>query len=152
VNPLDCKPDNIWNYKQNKPSLIAQDMAEIYGVPPDGTLKILMARGVFKWLRVRREIIKLKAEWKNHIKFCHEDMKVWKNKLNQDNPITLERVYQYNYGYTRGKLEAYTKCRNEVRGLCHSERWTCPDFDTKAMVQINAKGSILFAEKGVNNG
>ena len=40
MDPLKVTPDNIWNYKQNKPSLIAMDMAEIYAEDTNG------ARGV----------------------------------------------------------------------------------------------------------
>ena len=142
MDPMKVNPNNIWSYKQNKPSLIAMDMAEIYNVPFEGTLKILMARGVFKWLAVRRDLIRLKNDWKGHIRFCQDDIKVWKDKLNNDNLLKEERIYQYNYGYTRGKLEAYTKCRNEVRTLCHGERWTVPDFEKH--IKIEADGSILF--------
>lgn len=140
MNPLDCKPENIWNYAQNKPSLIAQDMAEIYGVPPEGTLRILMARGVFKWLNVRRELIKLKNGWKKSItehqyKYLDQKCKLFNNNKPSDH---------FRYGYTKGYHDALTKCRNEVRALCHSERWVCPDFDEKAMVKINTDGNAMW--------
>ncbi len=134
MNPLDVVRKNVWNYKQNKPSLVAKDFARLYNIPEEDTLKILTARGVCKWLSVRRQLIRLKNEWKTDIKFCHEDLKVWKDKIVPDLPAHEERVYQYNYGYVRGKLEAFTKCRNEVRELCHSERWQAPDYDKQTKI------------------
>ena len=138
MDPLKVTPDNIWNYKQNKPSLIAMDMAEIYNVPFEGTLKILMARGVFKWLTVRRDLIRLKDCWKKQIT-------EYQNKAMQDKlkvTLTGKPSANYHYGYSKGYRDALTKCRNEVRALCHGERWTVPDFEKH--IKIEADGSILF--------
>jgi len=65
MDPLDVSPDNIWQYAQNRPSLICQDLEE--WVPQEVTAKVLMARGVYKWLAVRRELILLKNEWKDEL-------------------------------------------------------------------------------------
>jgi hypothetical protein len=138
MNPLDVKPGNIWQYKQNKPSLIAKDMAEIYGVPPEGTLRILMARGVFKWLAVRRELIKFKIRLKAEITRKQVECYFTKKGL----PCNNNPASHYRYGYYKGYHDALTRCRNEIRTLCHSERWKAPDNDGKALMVLH--GGPLF--------
>ena len=113
---LDKK--NIWNIKQNKPSLIAGDLL-LFGVPKEITHKVLLARGVYKWLAVRRKLIVLKNIWKSRITSTIEQLKVAKTKENN----------AFEVGYLRGYLKAHEECRKEVRELCHSERWQAPDFD-----------------------
>lgn len=122
LSPLEASPNNIWNYKQNKPSLICKDLDLLFGVPQHCTAKILVARGAAKWFSVRRELIKLKNGWKEQIKLLYEDRKV------RGTP---------EYWYNRGKREALEQCRKEIRILCHSERWQCPDFDSKFLDLLN---------------
>jgi len=120
MNYNNLTPTSICSIKQNKPVLVARDLLE-YGVPVEVTLKILLARGVFKWLAVRRSIIKLKCNWK--IKITDTCKKVIEYKQQENT---------YKLGYWRGYLKALEECRNEVRTLCHSTRWQAPDFDETA--------------------
>ena len=56
---------NIWSYEQNKPSLVVMDICQQYPeIDPNFIYQVLLQRGVFKWLAVRRDIIKLKDKWK----------------------------------------------------------------------------------------
>jgi hypothetical protein len=107
-------PRDIWNIRQNKPHYVAQDL-EQYGVPRDVTYKVLVARGVFKWLSVRRDLIKLKN--------------VWKARLSEAYRLQHE---EQRTEYRKGYIAAYEEARREVRALCHSERWRAPDFDSEA--------------------
>lgn len=135
LNPLNCRPENIWEYRQNKPSLIARDM-EKFGVPMGVTLRVLMARGVFKWLNVRRMLIKLKNTWKDDIVFLEKKKKA------------LKKTDYATYLELKGYVKALVKCRGEIRALCHSERWACPDFDEKSIKMIqHMLDSENFAEK-----
>ena len=109
---LDRK--SIWCIRQNKPSYVAKDLA-IFGVPEKITHRILLARGVYKWFSVRRQLIKLKDVWKSRIRVAHEEIRNTKNR-----------------SYLKGYLKAYEEARKEVRVLCHSERWQAPDFDRDA--------------------
>lgn len=128
-------PELIWGIEQNKPSLVAKDL-QAFGVPPEITHSVLLARGVYKWLSVRRHIIKLKNVWKARIVETLAKLKEAKRSRND-----------YEVGYLRGYLKAYEECRGEVRALCHSERWQAPDFDRKA--QAHLRGLTLFAaDKG----
>lgn len=133
LNPLNPHPNNIWNFEQNKPSLIAKDLYEIHGVPIIDTLKILLSRGVFKWFAVRRDLIKQKDIWKEQIKKLHIEQKKLKELIKKDpeNPSL-----QFKYGIIKGYKKALEQCRAEIRAMCHSERWRVPDFDRKALEMI----------------
>lgn len=113
-------PRDIWCVRQNKPTLIVRDLAQ-YGVPSQIAYGILLGRGVFKWLAVRRDLIKLKNVWKGRVTATIE--RIHKAKREHD---------QAGLAYQRGYLKAYEECRAEVRGLCHSERFRAPDFDSGA--------------------
>lgn len=111
----------IWNIPQNKPSLVADDL-EVLGIPRLVTHKILLARGIYKWLSVRRQLIVIKNNWKIKINNTLALLRAEKRK--PDN--------RYMIGYLRGYLKAYEECRASVRELCHSDRWQAPDFDREA--------------------
>ena len=113
-------PQEIWNIRQNKPTLIVRDLAA-YNVPADAAYSILLGRGVFKWLAVRRDLIKLKNTWKERVTATIE--RIHKAKREHD---------QAALAYQRGYLKAYEECRAEVRELCHSDRFRAPDFDRGA--------------------
>jgi len=118
---MNCTRENIWEFKQNKPSLIVKDIKEKYPeIEEEFIYEVLLKRGVFKWLAVRRDLIKLKYIWKKEI-----------TKLNK----------QKNYK-EKGYLEAIEKGRKEVRILCHSERWRAPDFDKKSIQFLLEKEKI----------
>lgn len=118
---INVNRKNIWQFEQNKPSLIVEDLQKL-GVPQNIAYKILLARGVFKWFAVRRNLIKLKNIWKDRIKNTIENIHEAKKSRN-----TLQLMY------LRGYLKAYEECRKEIRELCHSERWQAPDNDKKAI-------------------
>ncbi len=108
---MKCNKLTIWNFAQNKPSLIVKDIVAKYpDVNPGFIYEVLLKRGVFKWLHVRRELIKLKSVWKIEIRILNH-RKTPKEK---------------------GYYKALLKCRAEIRQLCHSDRWVAPDFDSKA--------------------
>jgi hypothetical protein len=103
--------ENIWQFEQNKPSLIVDDIVAKYPqVDPDFIYETLLKRGVFKWLAVRRDLIKLKNTWRDEV-----------SRLNRKKTIK-----------EKGYHAALIKCRAEIRKLCHSERFRAPDFDRRA--------------------
>lgn len=116
--------NSIWLIKQNKPSLIARDL-EQFGVAKEISHNILLARGVYKWFSVRRQIIKLKNSWKTIVTQTISNLV--QAKQNKD---------QYQIAYLRGYLQAYQECRKEIRALCHSPRWQAPDFDKEAQSHL----------------
>ena len=116
LNPLDVSPANIENYRQNKPSYICQDLEELAGVPGQVTAKILMSRGVYKWLSVRRDLIALKDEWRDEIRMLYAQGRMYPRG-------SKERAL------VNGRIKALEECRGAIRALCHSPRWQFPDHD-----------------------
>lgn len=109
---MECNKLTIWNFAQNKPSLVVKDIVEKYpDIDPSFIYQVLLQRGVFKWLSVRRDLIKLKNKWKNEI------------------TILNRKKDQKEKGYYKALL----KCRKQLRQLCHSSRWVAPDFDRKSI-------------------
>jgi len=123
---MDLNSKNIWNYKQNKPSLIVNDLKQ-YNINPEISYKILLTRGVFKWFAVRRCLIKTKNIWKKII--TETQNKIMQAKQDQNN----KKLWYY-----KGYLKAYEECRADVRKMCHSERWQAPDFDKKAQQYLKS--------------
>lgn len=111
----------IWELAQNKPTLIAKDL-ELFGISKEVSYKILLARGVFKWLGVRRSVIKLKNLWKDRV-----------NQSIKDTHKAKSNGSLYEVARLKGYRQGIEECRAEVRALCHSERWQCPDFDKDAV-------------------
>jgi hypothetical protein len=108
---MECNESNIWNFAQNKPTLVVDDIVSRYPeVDPDFINDVLLKRGVFKWLAVRRDLIKLKNTWRDEV-----------SRLNRKK--TKEE---------KGYYKALLMCRAQIRALCHSERFRAPDFDRKA--------------------
>ena len=102
----------IWNEAQNKPTLVVRDIMKRYPeVDPDFIYEVLLRRGVFKWLAVRRELIHLKYLWKEKVRELN------RKKTQQE----------------KGFLKALEECRKQVRILCHSSRWKAPDIDKTAL-------------------
>ena len=103
--------DSIERYAQNKPTLIVKDIIDQHPeIDPDFIYGVLLQRGVFKWLAVRQDLIRYKDELKAEI--------VGLQGLKTDQQ--------------RGYLRALENVREELRYMCHSKRWRCPDNDRYA--------------------
>jgi hypothetical protein len=124
---LDRK--TISNYRQNKPTLIVKDL-EKYGVPEGVTYRILLARGVFKWLARRRDLIKMKNAWRKQTTWVIEMIQSAKAQKNYKRRM-----------YYKGYLAGLEMCRRDIEALCHSERWTVQDNDTSAEKWINIEAN-----------
>jgi len=123
---------NIWGFKQNKPTLIVKDITDKYpNIPSDFIYSILLKRGVFKWLAVRRDLITLKNIWRKNI--TNTIISIHKAKEDIEIDIMNKKSPDFNkLSYLRGYLKALENDRGEVRKLCHSDRWRAPDFDKGA--------------------
>jgi hypothetical protein len=108
-------------------------MEEEFGVPHGGTFKILLRRGVFKWLAVRRDLIRLKNTWRARVTATIDEIRVTKRNIAgaYSRPILMDGIKRLYW--LRGYLEALEDCRAEIRALCHSERWQAPDNDRHAV-------------------
>ena len=124
----------LWQERQNKPSLVAQDLCQ-YGVSEETVYDVLLRRGIFKWLAVRRKLIRLKDKWRKEITWTIENIRLAKKQGSR------EALYWH-----RGYLKALEDCRKAIRELCHSDRWQAPDNDKKAQEFLSKK------ERMENNG
>jgi uncharacterized glyoxalase superfamily metalloenzyme YdcJ len=135
---------SIWSCRQNKPSYVVQDiMRDIlltFGAMPSMQYKsvrnhvyeILLQRGIFKWLAVRRDLIKLKNEWKAEITARQTEIASNKVAIRMCKGTAPARHAAFRNQYHRGYMAAMTRCRQEVRAMCHSDRWQVQDNDRDA--------------------
>jgi len=124
LNPQEVRPSNIWNYKQNHTKLIIRDL-EYYGVPPEITANILMARGVYKWFACRKDIIQLKNDIKKRIREIHQQRE------------TIAGTVEWHT--KKGELKALESVRKSIREICHSQRWRFQD-DHETNYLVTLKG------------
>lgn len=108
--------------RQNKPIYIARELAQ-YGVPEAVVMEILLRKGCFKWLAVRRDLIRLKHQWKADLTYL--------NKL-----LALSKGYR-DLRHLRGRwrlehrmLQQYY---GQVQRLCKGPRAQAPDNDRQAV-------------------
>jgi len=100
-------PASINNFRQNSPELVVDDARRMLGLDPEqcATLRqILLARGINKWLKARRDIIRLKHDVKGQIKVLLADYQRW-------NPAH------------KAMLKALMFWRERLRAICHQPRW-----------------------------
>jgi len=111
----------IWMEKQNKPTLIVKDIINKYpNIDENFIYEVLLKRGVFKWLSVRRDLIKYKDILKDKIRNLN------RKKNNKE----------------KGYLKGLEECRKNIRAMCHSDRWVAPDFDKKANLFLNKYNTL----------
>jgi hypothetical protein len=116
----DVSEKNIWSFRQNNPELVIQDAAKYLALSSQDqeTLRtILLARGINKWLKVRRDIIAYKGLVKIRIKELIEEIKIEKAKLQGDRTTPHHKLISL-----RSELKALEDVRRNLRQMCHSER------------------------------
>jgi len=98
----DVNPVNIWNYKQNHPELVIEDIRRMGA--SDHIMEIvrtsMLARGINKWLKVRRDLIAYKKKLRNDIKELNLLIPVLKRQMtekwvNYETATTYE-VHEYH--------------------------------------------------------
>jgi hypothetical protein len=125
-------PKSIDQLKQNKPTLIVNDITTFENVTRDTIYDVLLSRGVFKWFSVRRKLIKLKNIWKGRVttSIDYQDIASGAGRWH--------RVW-----YWRGYRRALEECRAEIRALCHSPRWQAQDNDKEAIKWLYERQELL---------
>lgn len=131
--PLHVTPETIENYRQNNPELVIRDAADYLGLSEeecDGLRKILLARGVNKWLKVRRDLIAYKKRVKHQIKELH---------ARRMDAKAAGRYHEANGLWHAEK--ALIQVRADLCRMCKSARWviwprSCSRNALKAMNTI----------------
>jgi len=138
---LDQKlfPNEQWQWKQNYPELVVEDLVEIFGTSlydwwseediRDIGYAELLKRGVNKWLFVRYMLIrykKLVADWRNG---AWDRYIRWKSLYDMAYPRRFEMSanewgrINYMKGYWKGYYDAMRKVRADLKTLCCSPRY-----------------------------
>lgn len=110
----------IWNFRQNNPELIIRDAEEYLGLTEEQCeilRKILLARGVNKWFKVRRDIIAFKKMIKHEIKESNNNIcEIKKNFI----PGNKEDTVKYITAKEMLKYKEYV--RGTLKKLCMTDR------------------------------
>ena len=130
---------NINQYKQNKISLIVKDLE--YFVPEEVVRKVMLKRGVNKWLHCRKKFIELKNDLKFEVTKILKEMKYVKalkkdislelgRSMTDSHKIELRRrLYKLCKHYDKlvGELKATSEIKEQIRKICHLSRWQFPE-------------------------
>ena len=100
-------PETINNFRQNTPELVIRDARRLLDLDDNDCQvlrQILLARGINKWLKARRDIIRLKEKYKTRIK----ELALSYRKYRPEDKIAMRL------------LQEFRAC---LRKICHSPRW-----------------------------
>ena len=103
----------IWNFRQNHPELVIRDLREYLGLSEedlDFVRTVLLARGINKWLKVRRDLIAYKKQLRHDIKRVEADR------------CALPKGHPRRRGLLE-KSKALQSVRATLKTLCQTDRW-----------------------------
>jgi len=139
------------NERQNKVTYVVKDICDRYPeVDPDFVYDVLLRRGVFKWLAVRRDLIKLKLEWQGQVRTIQLALRAFKlmDRMKEEHATNFkERRLMHKL---RGRLSRLEECRKQLKDLCHSSRRQAPDHDFEAQRWL--KRQFISARAGHGKG
>ncbi|MEK6878430.1 MAG: hypothetical protein AABY22_02420, partial [Nanoarchaeota archaeon] len=96
----------------NHPELVIRDLREYLGLDEEKlefVRKVMLARGINKWLKVRRDLIAYKKSLRNTIKETQKEL--------SENPSELQKIK------LKERLKFTSNARGVLKGLCMTERW-----------------------------
>jgi hypothetical protein len=136
----EVSPKTIWNFKQNNPELVVEDARQYIGLNEEQCellRTILLARGVNKWLKVRRDLIAYKKQIKHQIKRVTEEIKAAKSLLRDDpqnQRIITQRIV------LKETLKILEAVRGDLKALCMTDRWQIwrPSTSRRVLKEMNS--------------
>jgi len=135
----EVTPQNIWNFRQNNPELIIKDAQQFLNLNNEQCQilrNILLARGINKWLKVRRDLIAYKKQLKNKIKRLESEKTKIKSQISKNyNPLLHN---EYTVKKELSKL--LQSIRHQLKQLCQTNRWQIwptNQHHHKALQQMN---------------
>lgn len=144
---LDVNPTNIWNYKQNHPELIIKDLERVGASP--FIIKVvrtsMLARGINKWLKVRRDLIAYKKNIRNDIKELNLLIPVLKKQMTSSwvdfKTASTYQVHEYyknreQYIVAKQILKYLNKTRADLKAMCMTNRWQI--WEGKKLSEMNS--------------
>jgi hypothetical protein len=122
MNYPEVSPRTIWNFRQNNPELVIKDAREYLGLNEEQCellRTILLARGVNKWLKVRRDLIAYKKQLKHEIRRLQEEIAALKAQLRTG----FDHKVYHNYIRNKALLAKLSSIRGDLKQLCMTDRW-----------------------------
>lgn len=148
---LDIIKYKIENYRQNYPELVIQDAKNYLNLNDEQCeilRNVLLARGINKWLAVRKDLVTYKTTIKKEItKLCNELHNVRMELRNYPKMTRGEMSHEEfkkwrNIGKKRVEMKYRLKCLNEVQKelnkMCHSPRYVI--WKGKEVVEVKKSG------------
>ena len=108
----DLTPRTIWNFRQNHPELVVRDLRDYLGLDEAACAfvrRVLLARGVNKWLKVRRDLIAYKKQLKHELKATDAERLASKGTP--------------RYRELTERLKLLQRVRGDLKALCMTDRW-----------------------------
>jgi len=136
-------PENIWNFRQNNPELVVKDLARalhLNEMQKEIVRTILLARGVNKWLKVRRDLIAYKHQLKQRIKSVQTERLQLKRQGKTQRAASLKE-----------SLKILEEVRASLRAMCHSDRFVEWPHSTsrRTLREMNTiRASVLCDNRG----
>jgi hypothetical protein len=137
---IKATPENIWNYRQNHPELVIEDLRNTNLFSEEQLFLVrqsMMARGINKWLKVRRDLIQYKIAIKKSFPKLQNSINYLKKNLTEcfvtfnqvesgERTITQFNRYkdiQSEYKQKVIQLKTLIRIRKDLKNLCMTERW-----------------------------
>jgi uncharacterized protein (UPF0335 family) len=124
MNPYpEVSPRTIWNFQQNNPELVVKDAKEYLNLNDEQCellRTILLARGVNKWLKVRRDLIAYKKQLKHELKSVGKEAYEIKQQMKANGYD--EKLYR-QYLVDKELHKKLMKIRGDLKALCMTDRW-----------------------------
>jgi len=123
--PVNRKTIN--NFRQNNPELVVSDLREYLGLDEDQcelVRTVLLARGVGKWLKNRRDIIAHKKQLKHAIRAKLADITYFKDLRDKAEHKSKDwYIYMKHWQVAKAELKILAHERGVLKGICMSDRY-----------------------------
>ena len=123
----ELTPKNIWNFRQNNPELVIKDAKEFLDLDNEQCRvlrQIMLARGINKWLKVRRDIIAYKKIIKHQIKDTQKSLIVNKETLKRTTYKSVPYYLLLREKYMlKNRLKMLEIIRRDLKKMCMTDRW-----------------------------
>ena len=162
------KPEEQWQWGQNYPELIVEDIVKNRPYLDELTddelrnwlYEEMMYRGVNKWLFVRYMLVrykKLVAEWRNHSYIGYIRYSDWWDNYKQNVkrrglayvPIQGDVMNAYHYAYWKGYHDAMKKVREDLKVMATMPRYVIWNGSKPGVIidkRIGARHKKLIGE------
>jgi hypothetical protein len=136
----EVSPRTIWNFQQNNPELVIKDAKEYLGLNEEQCellRTIMLARGVNKWLKVRRDLIAYKKQLKHELKNVGKQANELKQYMKENG---FNEKIHHQYIVSKELHKKLCQIRGDLKALCMTDRWQIwpKSTSSKVLKQMNS--------------